>query len=181
MRLWQQGGTISNDRWGRLNDKPLPRRPPSCTTCAPVLGFQQPVAELTHAAIGLMSEGRNSINKTQPSTRCTMLQERRWVSGWTICSFLYRAPPVTCQSVPLMPNTSGHHSYSLNHLRPALCNEAVTQLALVYRALQSACICLPQSLGGPPAVALEPFPHFRWSKVQMHFINNAKKNKQINK
>lgn len=80
---------------------------PRCTTCAPVLGFRQPVAALTHVAIGPVSEGRNSINKTRPSTRCTVLQQRP--------SAPFSAP-VTCQSVPLMSDRLGYHSYSLNRL-----------------------------------------------------------------
>ncbi len=50
--------------------------PACCTTCAPVLGFRQPIAALTHVTIGHVSEGRNSINKTHPLTRYTMLQQR---------------------------------------------------------------------------------------------------------
>lgn len=122
--------------------------PPCCTTCALVLGFRQPVTALTHVAIGPVSEGRNSINKTHPLTRYTMLQQRHRGRWWTICSFLYHSPPVTCQSVLLMSNILGYHSYSLKPPSLALCNEDITQLVLVYcpwcrLSNQLASVCLP--------------------------------------
>lgn len=54
---------------------PLPT-PPCLATCAPVLGFPQPVAAPTHVAIGPVSEGRNSINTTRPATRYSVLRHR---------------------------------------------------------------------------------------------------------
>lgn len=104
-------------RWQMGLAERLSQHSPSCcTTCAPVLGFRQPVTAMTHVAIGPVFEGRNSINKSRPSTRYSMSQQRHGGRRWTICSFLCRTPPVTYQSLLLMSNILGYDSYSLNHL-----------------------------------------------------------------
>lgn len=56
---WQMGHAVR--RWRR---EPLPQ--PAAQPGAPVLGFRQPVAALTHVATGPASQSRNSINKPRP-------------------------------------------------------------------------------------------------------------------
>lgn len=118
-------------RWRR---EPRPR--PAARPGAPVLGFRQPVAALTHVATGPASQSRNSINKARaPSTAYTVLERRLRGRGCTIC-----LPPrplplhVTCQPLPLMSNILGYHSYGLNSAPLPLRNEAVTQLVFAFQS-----------------------------------------------
>lgn len=126
--------------------------PPCCTTCAPVLGFPQLPAAPTHVAIGLVSEGKNSINKTRPSTRYTMLQQRHRDG----VDHLFLSLPLSPCHMSIWAANVQYIGLSFIQFKApslALCNEAVTRLVLVYcpRCLlsnQLASVSLPSGTSG---------------------------------
>lgn len=151
--------------------------PACCSACAPVLGFQQPVAAPTHVATGAASEGRNSINKTRPLDN---IHRVRAAAPRERVNHLFRpSPPPSSPSHPPhlhpchMSATAANVRYiglsfiSFKTASPSLRNEAVTQLVLVspspVPALKLACIC-PRAhppLWGRGSIAAEPLSLFR--------------------
>lgn len=132
----------------RWRGEPLPR--PAAQPGAPVLGFRQPVAALTHVATGPASQGRNSINKTRPldnvhRVRAETPRERVHHLFPPLPPPHHPPVPVTCQPPPLMSNILGYHSYGLNSAPLPLRNEAVTQLVFAFQhpTPHPRCACLP--------------------------------------
>lgn len=69
---------------------------------------------LTHVATGPAFEGRNSINITHPLDK--IYQVTGEGEGEPSALSFNNLPPVTCQSLLLMPNILGYDSYSINRL-----------------------------------------------------------------